>query len=194
MTISDELSRELPSSQVKQFSSGLKRRFLTLLGISTALITICVSSANAAELTNGSFRIELGTSASGLPIITQGTWVETNAPAFTDAGDAFDLSSWLPEELIPSGDVKVKTDPWKVTEDDSFVVGQACESLANGIRITWVVELSKFSSMFRLHVRLTNRGQMSQAVDWFPSWGATWQIPDGADWVRSWPALSYNRI
>jgi alpha-galactosidase len=48
--------------------------------------------------------------------------------------------------------------------------------------------------MFRLHVRLTNRGQMSQAVDWFPSWGATWQIPDGADWVRSWPALSYNRI
>src|ERR1700686_1066831 len=125
MRISDAPASSLPFSHLKQACPGLERRLLTLVGVSTAWIVVCLSSANAAELTNASFRIELGTSSSGLPIITQGIWVKTNTPAFTGADDAADLTSWLPDGLIPAGGVRVKSDPWRLTENGSFVVSEA---------------------------------------------------------------------
>lgn len=165
-------------------------RFLVLFASAAAAL----SSANAAELNNGTFRLELGTSTSGLPVITRGSWIETNQTAFADAGAPNELSSWLPEALLPSQGVKISSDPWKITQTDSFIVGDACATLPSGLKIRWIVELSNRSSLFRLHIRLMNRGESSQAVDWFPSWTASWQTPDGADWVRWWEALDFNRV
>jgi len=194
MNSSPALACASPFSGIDKRNVCLKRRLFTLLEFFAAWSILFITSANGAELTNGSFRIELGTSPSGLPIVTQGNWVGSDVPAFTDSGDSLDLTSWLPETLIPDGSAKIKSDPWKLSENDSFVLGQACANLSNGIKLTWIIELSKVSSLFRLHVRLTNHSVATQTIDWFPAWAAAWQIPNGADWVRSWPALSYNRV
>lgn len=171
------------------FSINKGPRFFLL---STACCLLLTSTAGAAALANKTLRLELGVNSSGLPAITQGVWSATNQTAFTNV-DSSDLSAWLPEALIPSDGLKVKPDPWKVTQSDGFIVGEACGSLADGLKITWVVELSKYSSLFRVHVRLANKGEMSQAVEWFPAWTGTWQTPDGADWIRWWEALTFNK-
>jgi len=171
------------------FSTNKGPRFFLL---STACCLLLTSTAGAAALANKTLRLELGVNSSGLPAITQGVWSATNQTAFTNV-DSSDLSAWLPEALIPSDGLKVKPDPWKVTQSDGFIVGEACGSLADGLKITWVVELSKYSSLFRVHVRLANKGEMSQSVEWFPAWTGTWQTPDGADWIRWWEALTFNK-
>jgi hypothetical protein len=167
-------------------------RRLSFFLLSTACCLLLVSTAGAADLANKTLRLELGVNSSGLPAITQGVWSATNRTAFTNV-DASDLSAWLPEALIPPDGLKVKPDPWKVTQSDGFIVGEACGSLAGGLKITWVVELSKYGSLFRVHVRLANKGEMSQPVDWFPAWTGTWQAPDGADWIRWWEPLTFNK-
>lgn len=178
-------------SNVFKFSSSNNRRFSSLV-LSTAWSLLLLSAASAGELSNKTFRLELGVNSSGVPVITRGVWTATNQAAFTNV-DASDLSAWLPEALIPADGLRVKADPWKVTQSDGFIEGAACGYLDNGLKITWVVELAKHSSLFRVHVRVANKGEMAQPVEWFPAWTGTWQAPDGADWIRWWEPLTFDK-
>jgi Melibiase len=189
--MTDSARRFFPFSIVFNLAFWNIRRSRFFL-LSTACCLLLVSTAGAADLANKTIRLELGVNSSGLPAITQGVWSATNQLAFTNVDDS-DLSAWLPEALIPTDGLKVKPDPWKVSQSDGFIVGEACGSLAGGLKITWVVELSKYNSLFRVHVRLANKGEMSQPVDWFPAWTGTWQAPDGADWIRWWEPLTFNK-
>lgn len=186
-----ESSRRLvfPFSTVFNFVLSDNRRLSSFL-LSGVCCLLLISTAAATDLSNKAFRLELGVNSSGVPVITKGVWTATNQTAFTNV-DASDLSAWLPQALIPTDGLKLKPVAWKVTESDGFLAGEACGYLAAGLKITWVVELSKYSSLFRVHVCLANKGEMSQPVEWFPAWTGTWQTPDGVDWIRWWEPLTF---
>jgi alpha-galactosidase len=80
-----------------------------------------------------------------------------------------------------------------VTEGTHFITAEATRDLAQGMRITWILDLANQGPLFRLHVRLENLGQESQSVNWFPSWKANWDVNNEAQWVRWWQALRYAR-
>ena len=73
-----------------------------------------------------------------------------------------------------------------------MITAEATRPLAAKMRITWIIDLPKQGSLFRLRVRLTG-GKQARDVEWFPSWAANWQVDGGAQWVRWWRALEYDR-
>ncbi|HKP86627.1 MAG TPA: alpha-galactosidase [Blastocatellia bacterium] len=165
---------------------------LTAFCFCLLLAATLAPAANGAELSNDTLRLTLGVTSDGIPLIEKGEWVETGSPVFADLGTPDGWKAWLPEALIPGEGVKIKYVGWRVTEDEHFFIAKTFRDLTCGIRISWVVELAKQGSLFRLHIRLRNSTQQSQAIDWFPTWVAAWDAGDKARWVRWWDSLSFS--
>jgi hypothetical protein len=169
----------------------LLNKHLKALGFCLLWATIFAQAASGAELNNDTLRLTLGVTGDGVPVIERGEWVATGQPVFTNLSTPGGLSAWLPGALIPGQGEANKHVSWHVFEGRDFFVAKATREIANEIRVSWVVELAKQGSLFRLHVRLKNFSQQSQAIDWFPAWVATWDLGDQAQWVRWWDALSF---
>ncbi len=165
---------------------------LKALGFCLLWATIFAQAANGAELNNNTLRLTLGVTGDGMPVIEKGEWVATGLPVFTNLSTPDALSAWLPTALIPGVGEANGHVSWHIFEGRDFFVAKATREIANEIRMSWVVELAKQGSLFRLHVRLKNSGQQSRAIDWFPAWTATWNLGDQARWIRWWDSLSFS--
>lgn len=169
----------------------LFRRFAALC-FCLILTASFARAAYTAELSNETIRLTLGRTATGLPLIEKAEWVETGSLVFADLGATNEWGAWLPEELIPGPEDKIKSIGWRVTEDSHFFIAKTYRDLPSGIKIIWVVELAKQGSLFRLRVKLKNSSLQSQSIDWFPAWAAAWDAGESARWVRWWDSLSYR--
>src|SRR5262249_43932085 len=154
-----------------------------------AWLAFAPAPANAQELANGTLRLKLGVNPQGIPTIQEGDWVSTGLPAFKDVSLSGGVDSWLSGYTAQGASA---SDPWSLSSNDAFLVATASQPLAGRLTITWVVELAKQGSLFRLHVQLTNNSKQAQTIDSFPVWLASWQIPKGPNWVRWWDSISYQ--
>ncbi|HMG34078.1 MAG TPA: alpha-galactosidase [Blastocatellia bacterium] len=151
-------------------------------------------NAQAAELNNGTISLQLGVDSAGVPSIRDASWVETGAQIFSDQELEDGLNAWVPRALIPASGLKIKGDPWVISDGAVFTRAEATGKLAGGVRITWVVELANSGSILRLHVRLKNSALMSQAIDWFPVWAASWSAERASSQVRWWRSLEFTPV
>jgi hypothetical protein len=144
------------------------------------------------ELINDTLTLRLNVSPEGIPIIEQATLKATGKVAFRDMGTPGGLGAWVQASLIPA--TQAATPVWKITEGDVFTTAEATCELAKKMRLTWIVELPDQEQIFRLRIRLTNRGKKARAVDWFPAWSASWNAGEPRQWARWWQALEYTRV
>ena len=149
-------------------------------------------TARGAELANGTISLDLGVNGDGIPIIAGAKWVATGTPILTDAGLSDDLSSWVPSALLPGHNQELDPPVWSVTAGDKLLIAKASLSLPSGLKVTWVVELVKAGSLFRLHVDYQNNRPKPMPVQWFPAWSASWTLPGNPDRIRWWDALAYT--
>ena len=149
-------------------------------------------AANAAELVNDTVRLELGVTSDGIPAIASASWIATGSPIFSDANQAGGLSSWVPASLLPANNQTLETPTWSVSEADKLLIARASLSLPSGLKVTWVVELAKSGSLFRVHVDYENDRKKSMTIPWFPTWSASWTLAANPDRIRWWDALSYT--
>ena len=171
-------------------SSSLRRR--------TGLLCFCLcvmfsSTAAAAELRNDTIRLSLDSTENGVPRISEATWLATGDPIFTAAETTDGFNAWLPDALTLTSGVTQKHLRWYVTERTRFFRAEASRDFAGGLTVTWIVELAKQGSLFRVHIRMRNLGTEALPVKWFPSWSAKWTVADGLRWARWWAPLTYQR-
>jgi hypothetical protein len=163
-------------------------------GVFVALFTFaCFSlsaiSAQGADLQNKIIKLTLGFTPNGVPVIERGIWKKNGQPVFTDNLASDTLEEWIPEKFIPA---ELPPIEWQISEDFNFVRAEASRYLLNGLRVTWIVELTRTSSMFRMKMRLENTKAQSLGIKWFPTWNANWQMGNQAEWLKWWSALSYQ--
>jgi alpha-galactosidase len=144
-------------------------------------------------LTNGRIQLRLGIGAQGTPLIEDVIWVESGQRIFAAAPREDGLRAWAPDALIPR-EPPAEPTAWRVTEDDVFKRAELDRRLAGGMHITWVVELAQSGSLFRMFVRMTNKGDSAIPVDWFPCWNGRWTIAGGFQSVRWWKALTFEPV
>jgi hypothetical protein len=165
-------------------------------GLCLAAIALFAPPAKAASnevvLSNPSIEITLGISSGGVPVIVNAKHTKTAQSLLSDMGLPGGLSAWLPPNSIASQKAKPYPASWELSENDAFQIGKATRGAGGGLQITWVVELAKHSSLFRMRVILTNGGKTSASVDWYPVWNAWWQLPGDASSVRWWDALTFT--
>jgi hypothetical protein len=166
--------------------SFAKSVFIALFTI--ACFSFSALSAQGAELQNKIIKLTLGFTPNGLPVIEQGIWKKTGQPVFTDSLASDTLDEWIPEKFIPA---ELPPIDWQISEDFNFARAEASRDLLNGLRITWIVELTRTNSMFRMKMRLENTGTQPLGIKWFPTWNANWQMGNQAEWLKWWSALSY---
>jgi len=149
-------------------------------------------TAIATELANGTISLDLDVSPDGITTIASAKWATTGKPIFTDAGLAGDLSSWVPDSLLPGRDETFNPPVWSISQGDNLIIGKATLTLPSAVKVTWVSELAKQGSLFRLHVKYENARRKRLSVQWFPTWSASWTVPTSPDWIRWWDAMSYT--
>lgn len=154
-------------------------------------VAVLALGSQAQELSNDTLRLKLNVTREGIPVIAEAVWQATGQPVFRDIGTPEGLKAWVPDSLIPA---QTTTPSWTITEGKDFATASATASLAKNILITWIVELPKQGQLIRLHVRLTNSGKKSQAIDSFPAWSAGWAVTGASQWVRWWRAVEYTRV
>jgi hypothetical protein len=154
-------------------------------------IGLAVFTTPAADLTNDLLTLRLAVTAEGVPAIKEVLWRVSGRAAFRDTGTPAGLNAWVPEALLPT--TPTPAPEWIIKTGDTFITAEATRELANKISMTWVIDLPKRGSLFRLRVRLTNRGQLPQDVEWVPAWAANWDLGEPALWMRWWQALDYDR-
>src|SRR5262249_55493831 len=150
------------------------------------------SRVNAAELANDTISLDLEITANGIPTIAGAKWISTGKPIFTDAGLSDGLSAWMPESLLPGRHQTVEPPVWSVSSADRILTARATLSLPSSLKVTWVVELAKQGSLFRLHVDYQNVRSKPVPVQWFPTWSASWALPASPDRIRWWDAMAYT--
>ena len=147
------------------------------------------TSANAAELSNGVVKLELGTSPGGIPVIVSGSWVQTGESFLTDDGSIREMQSWIPAELVKAESIPSN---WTIKQGRTFLHAEASRELINGLKMTWVVDLLMQGSLFQLYVKISNQGTDDQIIDWFPSWVASWNFSVPIEHLRWWESLSFK--
>ena len=140
-------------------------------------LALSVGAAHGLELDNGTFRLSLGTGKEGGPCILSGAWVKSGETAFTNAQ--------------ASKGRRGDGDAWVKVDHPAFLRAETSQDLGEGLVMTRVVDLAREGSTFRVHVRMTNRGERAKAVSWFPVWAAAWDLEGGAERVSWWNALSF---
>ena len=189
------------SAQRSQSALGMKRqrrkqsgsfRGIQALVLCFAWILAFALTAQAQELSNDTLRLKLNVTPQGIPVIEEAVWQATGQTVFSDLGTPDGLSAWVPVAFIPAA--QTTTGGWSITEGDDLTTAEATCELTDKVLITWIVELPKQGQLFRLHVRLTNRGKLARAFDSFPAWSASWDVAGQSQWARWWRSLEFNRI
>lgn len=157
-------------------------------------VMLCGSGARAAELRNDSIRLALGVTDDGVPRISDASWLATGNTIFTAAETIGGFGDWLPDSLTSTSGVTQKPVRWYVSERSRFFRAVASRDFAGGLTVTWVVELAKTGTLFRVHVRMRNSGIQTLPVKWFPAWTAKWAVTDGAKWARWWQPLEFQPV
>src|SRR5262249_10252746 len=132
--------------------------------------------ANAAELANGTISLDLEVTSDGIPTIAGAKWIATGKPVFADAGFPDGLSAWVPAALLPGRNETFAPPVWSVPAADKLFIARASLSLPSSLKVTWIVELAKQGSLFRLHVDYENKRAKPMAIQWFPCWSASWAL------------------
>src|SRR5437762_7632798 len=168
-----------PGANQSDFATQVRRRRIIshraarAVILSLVWIFAVVMAAQAQEISSDTLRLKLGVTPEGIPVIEEATWQSTGATVFRDMGTPDGLRSWVPEGLIP--EAQNASPVWTITEGDDLTTAEASYSLANKLVLTWIVELPKRGQVFRMHVRLTNRGKKLQNIETFPAWAARWE-------------------
>jgi len=162
----------------------MKKLSIVFLGILTV-------NTYGAELNNHTLRLFLDVAPDGIAVIKSATWAADNETILKAVDDHKGLEGWWPSNLIPAE----VSEPigWHISESPHFLRAQAQRNLVNGLKKTWIVELPKQGSMFRMYVQLINNGSEAKAVEQFPGWRARWRLAEKPTWARWWKALSYHR-
>jgi Melibiase len=179
-------AHKMTSQFVHQLQSS-RRILLTLVWV----LGLCFIS-QAQELSNDKLRLKLNVTPEGVPVIEEASWQATGNTVFRDLGTPEGLGAWIQPSLIPADQTAPPV--WEITESDDFITAEATLALSEKLFVTWVVELPTKGQLFRLHIRLTNRGKRAKMVDTFPVWLANWDLGGQSQWVRSWRAIEYDRI
>ena len=159
-----------------------------------ACVMLCGSGAHAAELRNDSIRLGLDVTENGVPRISEASWLATGNKIFTAAETTGGFSDWLPEALTSTSGVTQTHVRWYVSERSRYFRAVASRDFSDGLTVTWVVELAKTGTLFRVHVRMKNFGTQTLSVKWFPAWTAKWNVADGAKWARWWQPLDFQPV
>ncbi|MFY9572292.1 MAG: alpha-galactosidase [Blastocatellia bacterium] len=148
--------------------------------------------AQAQDISNDTLRLKLNVTPEGVPVIEEAVWQATGQTVFRDLGTPEGLSAWFPESL--GSTIRTTIANWRITEGADFTTAEATCQVADRMLISWIVELPKRGQVFRLHVRLSNRGKTAWVIDSFPAWLASWDVAGKSQWARWWRSLEYNRI
>jgi hypothetical protein len=184
------------SERVRAFFRAVSFK-VTLLGAFLTVMALGPVSARAdglssIQLANDTIQLNLGVSSAGVPVIESAQKIETGDSLFSDAGEPSGLSGWFPHGLVPNAKASVTSALWTASESNDFLVAQASLNLAKGLTATWVVELARTGSLFRMHVMLVNNGPKKQSIASYPVWNASWTLPAGPGTLRWWDALTFN--
>ena len=166
-------------------------RIFNWLMISVILLKTGTLGADNAVLSNKTLQLSLDVTSDGIAAIQEVTWTTCNEPVFTAVDKRLGLEAWWPKALLPEQGSKPMG--WNICETEHFYSAQAHQDLVDRLQMTCVVELAKEGSLFRMYVRLANRGNSAKVVEWFPGWRARWQPADKPKWIRWWKSLSFSR-
>ncbi len=144
--------------------------------------------SHASELTNGTVALTLDVNRDGTPYVAGASWCG-GGKIVRETEVARGINAWVPENLI---DAKGETCAWQPVDNPSFFRAEASRALADGLRMTWVVDLAKEGSLFRTQIRLSNDGTLAKAVEWYPVWIGSWKAPGQCARLRYWRALSFE--
>jgi hypothetical protein len=187
-------SRRLSQAFGFNFKLSILSRRMKSVWTCFLLIIAWAASANAAEISNDTVRLQLGVTSQGIPIIESATWTATGQAIFQDGGTPEGLGNWVQDGLVPEDAFTPAAEMWQVVEGDSFITAEATRDLAKGLKITWIIEIPRQGALFRLRVRIENASIEAQSVKEFPAWNATWKVNNQAAWVRWWEALKFVRF
>jgi len=151
-------------------------------------------SGDADQLANATLALKLGTDSTGTPLVTRVEWSRDHATIFEADAIPAGLAAWLPTDVLPKTEGVPDGTVWRISEDTHLHRAEATQELSEGLRVTWVVELAKQGSLFRMYVRMANGGPRSRPVEWFPGWRASWRMSGDAEGLRYWKALSFDRV
>lgn len=152
---------------------------------------VAAMEASAMELTNGTLRLKLGVNKAGVPYIVSAAWETGPGPLLCEGEPNRGLAAWAPKDLRPR---RGRAPRWQSVDHPAFLRAQASRAMVDDLTMTWVIDLAKDGSLFRMHVRVANEGVEPKTVQWFPVWTATWDAPGLTDWIRWWHALSFERV
>jgi hypothetical protein len=164
--------------------------FLTVMALGP--VSARADGLSSVQLANDTIQLNLGVSGAGVPVIESAQKIKTSDSLLSDAGEPSGLSGWFPHGLVPNAKVIASPALWTTSESDDFFVAQASLTLAKGLTATWVVELAKKGSLFRMHVMLANNGAKKQSIASYPVWNASWNLPASPGNLRWWDALTFN--
>ena len=152
-------------------------------------LIFCGAAGFAQSLQNQSILLELGVTPSGSPQLKRAKSLQTDQLIFEHQSPYFFMDDWGPQEL----NAATKKSTWELESDKLLERARFSVDLENGLVQSHIVELAKQGSLFRISMTLENTGDDSIHVDWYPVWKTTWDIP-GAQWMKSWEALSYTPL
>ncbi len=153
-----------------------------------ALPLLFLSAAGHTQsLRNESIQLELAVTPGGSPMIQRAIFSGNDRVIFENSSPYFFMDRWGPQQLSKA----VNQPAWELNQDNQFKRAFFSVRLKNGIRRTHVIELAREGTLFRIFMKLENSGDEPVYVDWYPVWKTTWDIP-GAQWVKSWEALTYE--
>jgi len=180
-----------PRFLVSHFGGSKSPLILFLL----ILFAFCLAPAQAkadsrsTALANDAVQLNLGFSSAGIPTVLSAQKLKTGDLIFSDAGEPGGISAWFQHSLSVSS--QSAQPAWTTSANDDFIVAQASLSLTKALVATWVVELAKHGSLFRLHVTLSNTGRNKQSVTLYPAWNASWALSGPPSTVEWWDALTF---
>ena len=158
-----------------------------------AILQSC-NKADEVQLKNSDFCLILGYNQNGIPIIKKGYWLRTGITAFSDEQNNFTYDDWLPAALAPARENKnaVSGEAWKISTRDKFIVATASRNL-DKLKMTWQIEISHQGVLFNTSVKLSNNGNETLPVAWYPVWLSGWFRSTAENCIlESWQPLSYQ--
>ena len=142
-----------------------------------------------AELSNKSVKLLLGHTPEGAPRLLSCRDFVSGEELFSDLEPEASLDQWIPASLRHKPAI---TGNWQRNDNRNFLRAESVCELPGGIKFTWIAELDRESSLIRLSVKLSNRGNLPVMVDWFPAWSAAWSVTGEAESLHYWDALSFT--
>ncbi len=176
----------------------MTRTVVMLVSVLPITAAGCVGRARINTLGDRMLALKLGVDTEGSALIRQAAWGPEARPThrarrlLEGLSVPDGLGAWVPADILPAPIAGSRTAEWRITEGNVFRRAKLTRDLSDGLTLTWVVELAKQGTSFRMHVRLANGGNRARSVEWFPGWTGRWRLPGGVARVRGWRALSFQ--